>query len=294
MQETLRVKALLSYPVKSMRAISHETSTLQVTGLPHDRQYMVVNDTGDFITQRKIPRMALISPKLTASHLIFSVDGTESARVELAPALAQGKRHALRVFDADCYGIDLGPLVSDWLTEFLGEAPGGGALKLMCFDPQSRRSVSKKHLKGEDSHTLFADGYPYLVASEATLSYLNAALLEKGSNAVTMDRFRPNIVVDGTIAFDEFEWEALEATRSRVRLGLRKPCQRCEIVTVDQTNGEIPKKGQPLATLVKVSPLMAKGLKGGYFGMNTTLIEGAGDTLTVGDTLSIARCVASS
>lgn len=287
--KSISIKALWYYPVKSMQGISAQSLPVLTSGFPHDRQFMVTNEEGVFITQRQFPKMSLIRPHLSETSLSLSVEGQSPLEIDLSAEMATNHRRDVRVFDSQCKGIDLGNEASKWLTSFLDVPHSGGPLRIVCFDSNTRREVSKTHLKGEDSHTLFADGYPYLVATKATLSQLNDALIEKNASAVSMTRFRPNIVVDGTTPFDEFEWAELVHTKTGTRLGCRKPCQRCEIVTVDQELGIIPKKGQPLGALVKMNPLKAQGKKGGYFGMNATLLTAEHASLSVGDTFEVVR-----
>lgn len=290
--QAVTIKELWYYPVKSMKGIRVERAPLAVPGFPFDRQFMVVDDDGKFVTQRRLPNMATILPRVTEETLTLSVKGHEDISIDIAAALSEGQSRQAHIFDTVCHGIDLGKPAREWLLSVLGEPPGGVGLHLLGFDKRKRRAVSPTNLKGENSHTYFADGYPYLVASEATLAHVNEALANDQFDAVPMSRFRPNIVIDGTTAFDEFEWETLQLPEKGVVLGCRKPCQRCEIVTVDQLTGTIPKKGRPLGALVKLNPLKSLGKKGGYFGMNITLVSGEGQTLCVGDTLEIVRAQA--
>lgn len=286
-QQTVRVTQLWYYPVKSMGAVKLDRAPLTVPGFPFDRQFMVVNDEGNFITQRQIPKMSVVSPQVTEQVLRLSMSGMPDLTIDIPEALSVGKRRQVKVFSSVCFGIELGETAHAWLMAALATPSMTGGLQLVCFDKSTPREVSAKYQKGENSHTYFADGYPYLVTNEATLAKVNDALADDLLDAVPMSRFRPNIVVSGAPAFDEFSWDELRLPEKDIALGCRKPCQRCEIITVDQASGVIPKKGRPLGALVKLNPLKSRGKKGGYFGVNCTLLSGDEAVLSVGDELQV-------
>lgn len=279
----MRITQLNVYPVKSLRGIALERAELGARGLAHDRRWMVVDDAGCFVTQRQLAAMARISVRLGDEALVL--EHPEAAPLHVPLARRARPRLEVEIFKDRCSALDEGEQASGWLTEVLGGFRGG-RLRLVRFDEERRREVEPDHLRGASAHTAFADGYPLLVANEASLEALNDALRGKGLEPVSMKRFRPNVVVDAADAFAEDGWDSLEAEGGRYRLGLRKPCKRCQITTVDQRTGEIPRPGEPLKTLVEMKTQPA--LKGGYFGQNAIPLAGEGEVLAVGDRL-IAR-----
>lgn len=156
--------------------------------------------------------------------------------------------------------------------------------RLLLGRSSEREVVLTRTLRpGERAHTGFADGYPFLVVSEASLAELNRRLAAKGQEAVPMTRFRLSLVVAGEAPFAEDGWGELGALDGRWRLGLRKPCQRCKITTIDQVSGEIVVPGEPLRTLVEMNRSLAPG---GYFGQNAILLAGEGEVLRLGDAVA--------
>ncbi|MDR5891436.1 MOSC N-terminal beta barrel domain-containing protein [Halomonas mongoliensis] len=276
----MRITQLAIYPVKSLGGIALDDARLTTEGLAWDRRWMVVDDVGRFVTQRQLPAMASIRVSLENDALVLAHPGMAPLRVALSDR--QQERLSVYVWEDRCDALDEGIDARDWLAAVLGDLRGS-RLRLVRFAPEHRRRVEPHHLAaGEVAHTGFADGYPVLVASMASLAELNRRLAAKGLAPVPMSCFRPNIVIEGAEPFAEDGWHALGAADGRWRLGLRKPCQRCKITTVDQQSGEIPVPGEPLRTLVEMNPRLAPG---GYFGQNAIPLAGRGARLAVGDTL---------
>lgn len=278
----MRVSALNCYPVKSLRGISLERATLGVRGLAYDRNWMVVDQVGRFVTQRQMPPMARVSTHLENGWLVLKHPEAEPLAIELARR--DQPRLTAYVWADACQALDEGEEAAAWLTAVLGDLRGS-KLRLVRFDDEHRRPVEARYLQGEQAHTAFADGYPFLIAAEASLEALNHSLGRKGIEPLPMNRFRPNIVVEGSPAFAEDGWQDVSEQEGRYRFGIRKPCQRCKITTVDQASGTIEVPGEPLQTLIqmKTQPLRP----GAYFGQNATLLEGAGQTIKVGDEISL-------
>ncbi|MDW7746988.1 MOSC domain-containing protein [Halomonas sp.] len=277
----MKITRLNIYPVKSLGGIPLDQAELGVRGLAHDRQWMVVDDIGRFVTQRQLPHMARIVESLDDEALMLSHPGAVPLRIPLQRD--DQPRLPVYVWDDQCQALDEGEEAAAWLGAVLGDYQGSG-LRLVRFAPDQRRNVEPHFLApGEQAHTAFADGYPFLVVSEASLAEVNRVLETKGLAPVPMERFRPSIVVDAAEPFAENGWGELSLHEGAVRLGLRKPCQRCKITTVDQATGEIAVPGEPLRTLVQMNTRLAPG---GYFGQNAILLAGEGSTLAVGDELS--------
>ena len=279
----MKITQLNIYPVKSLGGIALDEAELTAEGLAWDRRWMVVDDVGRFVTQRQLPSMARIRVRLDPDALVLM----HPAAPPLHVALAAGSlpRLTVYVWEDRCEALDEGATAASWLRALLGDVQGSG-LRLVRFAPQQRRDVEAHWLApGESARTAFADGYPYLVVAEGSLVEVNRRLAAKGLDPVPMSRFRPSLVVDDATAFAEDGWDTLAAADGSWRLGLRKPCQRCKITTVDQQSGEIAVPGEPLRTLVEMNPRLAPG---GYFGQNAILLAGEGRTLRVGDRVAAA------
>ncbi len=277
----MKITQLVIYPVKSLGGIALDDACLTAEGLARDRRWMVVDDVGRFVTQRQMPAMATIRVSVESEALVLSHPGVEPLCVPLA---ARGlTRRSVTVWEDRCDALDEGPEARAWLRAVLGDLRGSD-LSLVRFATDHRRRVEPHSLApGEEAHTGFADGFPFLVSSTATLAELNRRLLAKGLEPVPMSRFRPNIVVETAAPLAEDDWCELAAADGRWRLGLRKSCQRCKIITVDQRSGVIALAGEPLRTLVEMNARLAPG---GYFGQNAILLAGDGARLSVGDTVT--------
>lgn len=278
---TAVIAALNVYPVKSCRGIARARATAAARGLAletgrhavADREWMIVDDRGAFVTQRQQPRLALLVPRLDDDALELSTPGRAPLHVALAPA--RGPTREVAIWNDRVEAHDAGDEAARWLASFLG-APA----RLVRFDLTRERRCNPAYAGDSGAHTAFADGYPLLVIGEASLADLNARLAAKGSPALPMNRFRPNVVVAGLEPYDEDHLDTIAA--DGVVLKLVKPCTRCQIPTTDQQTAV--RGVEPLATLAEYR--LDRKLDGVAFGMNAILAEGAGRTLAVGASAS--------
>lgn len=261
---------LFVYPVKSCRGIARESERVDATGLAGDRHWMLVRPNGRFVTQRELPRMALIHTALDDSSLTFTAPGREPLRV--ARDAGRGAL-AVTVWKFTGRGIDCGDEAARWCSEFLGTP-----LRLVRFDPAAPRVCSPEWTPGTQAVTEFADGFPMLVISRASLAELNSRL----PKALPMERFRPNLVIDGVGAYDEDRIHELRSGDLAIRIV--KGCTRCSITTTDQARGEVDGV-EPLATLKTYRH--DRELKGVIFGQNAIAAAGIGSTLRVGQAFEI-------
>jgi len=272
------ISQLNIYPIKSMHGISINEAELTIRGLNYDRNWMIMDEDGLFLTQRNLPALAAITVELSEVGLIL-----QSPSGDVFSVPVNGSRQhevSVEVWGDLCKAFDEGDEVSEWLTEKFGKFKGKD-LRLVRFNNYFEREVDPDYLKGEKSHTAFADGFPFLITSESSLNRLNERLIENGSEPVPMDRFRPNIVLTGFDAFLENNMDELFSADGRYRLGIRKPCKRCKVTTVDQDSGTIAEPKEPLRTLTEMNTV--PGLHGAYFGQNATLLSGENNTIKVGD-----------
>lgn len=272
------ISSLHIYPVKSLQGIALSDAVLTTQGLAFDRQWMLVDAAGKFVTQRQMPALARISTRLTAECLVLEHAGLPPLSIPLAPI--PDNRCAVTVWRDTCMGCDEGAAASHWLTQAVGQWQGGD-LRLVRFAPEGVRPVDPAYMDGDSADTAFSDGYPFLIVSEASLAAVNVQLLANGAEAVPMARFRPNIVLSGMSAFGENDCKTFTAADASYRFTLRKPCQRCKTTTVDQHTGVIANPKEPLRTLTAMNPY--PHLSGAYFGQNATLTLGCGAVIKVGD-----------
>jgi uncharacterized protein YcbX len=265
-----RIVEINIYPVKSCRGIPLAAAELTRTGLLHDRHWMLVRPNGRFVTQRELPRMALIGTKVGADGLTLDAPGMPTLNV---PRAQGGRSRPVTVWKFDGRGIDCGAEAAAWATQFLGTE-----LSLVSFDVSQPRVCSPEWTQGITSVTEFADGYPILVISRASLADLNSRL----PKALPMERFRPNVVIDGVAAYEEDRIHELRVNGATLRLV--KPCARCSITTTDQQAGAVDGV-EPLRTLKEFR--FDRELRGVTFGQNAIVVDGVGGRLRVGDSLAL-------
>jgi uncharacterized protein len=273
----LTITALNIYPVKSCRGTALDRATLAATGLEHDREWMVVDANGRFLTQRTNPPMALIAPELHEDHLVLTAPSMQPLRVSLDSGAkpVSVKPVSVIVWRDKCAAFDAGDEAAEWLSAFL-QRP----CRLVRFDTGQRRFSDPAWTGELKAHTFFADGFPLLVISEASLDDLNRRL-PAGVGPLPMNRFRPNIVVRGLDAYEE---DAVDEFLSEgVRLRASKPCTRCAITTTDQARGVVTGE-EPLRTLRAYR--FSRELKGVMLGQNVVIAGGTGAELRVGQTLT--------
>ncbi len=220
-----KITQLVSYPIKSCAGISHKQIDINAMGLANDRQMMVVQNDGTFLSQRKYPKMALIKPEIIAQDVLkLSAPGMADITVE-----HQGGNNikAVTVWKDTVKAIELHPQFNDWLSEYLSQS-----VQLVQYGTVSHRAIDKAFAKNNET-VAFADGYPILLTHEASLQHLNQHL----TTPVPMSRFRPNIVVSSTAsAWQELNWQQLKA--EHFTLDLVKPCARCIMTGIDQKQGQ--------------------------------------------------------
>lgn len=278
-----RIARLFVYPVKSCAGIEVQDALLTETGLDLDRAWMVVDERGDFVTQREVPRLALVQPqfKRGGSELALRAPGmlTLHLRVDAVEQAMQ-----VRVWDDSLPAYDMGDLAAQWFTDFLSlNAQGlpssqGARYRLVRFDPEQRRVSSLKWTRGVEALNQFSDGYPLLVLSLASLDELNAHLTAAGLETVGIERFRPNLVLDGMQAQDEDRLDTLHIAtpEGQVQLQLVKPCVRCPIPNIDPSTAlSRPDVGDTLQTYRQNARLEGAVT----FGVNAIVRRGVGCTV---------------
>jgi uncharacterized protein YcbX len=267
---SLIISALNVYPVKSCRGIPRDRVHLTSTGFDGDRQWLVVTEAGRFLTQRELPRLALVAISVGARALTLAAPGMPGL---IVPVQLQGAGLHVTIWNDHCAARDAGAEAAQWFSTFLGRAA-----RLVQFDPSVPRPSSRQWTQGLEALNAFSDAFPILTISTASLNDLNRRL----ETPLPMSRFRPNLVLDGLQAYDEDRIHELVA--GDLRLRIVKPCTRCKITTTDQATGEVVGI-EPLTTLK--SYRWSRDLKGVTFGQNAIVVSGIGRELTVGQRFEV-------
>jgi uncharacterized protein len=283
---TAVITQLVVYPIKSCAGVAVNEALLIDTGLEFDRAWMVVDERGEFLTQRELPRMALVQPQLKHFEMVLRAPGMLALHVKLDEVEAPVR---VRVWGDDVAAFDMGKIAAQWFSDFLGTP-----CRLVRFDPDHKRLSSHDWTGDIDAPNQFSDGFPVLVISEASLVQLNDKLVAAGegdnSKAVSMSRFRPNIVLGNAPgqepinSHDEDRLGMLHITTQEGTVQLKpvKPCPRCPIPNIDPLTAlSSPDVGDMLQSYrqdARVNGAIT-------FGMNAVRV-GAGDhLLRVGQTV---------
>ncbi|XP_076463489.1 mitochondrial amidoxime-reducing component 1-like [Babylonia areolata] len=274
------VTAMKCYPVKSCRGIPVTESIATRLGLKcgeaTDRHWMAARSNGDFVTQRQFPKMALISVEVLEEGLVLNAPDMPTLTVPLCPATDRAKVVKCRVWSERFEGMDCGDDAAFWFSTYLKTQ----GLRMLFSAPslarqdltRTRKPAGNPSLPGDQA--AFSDWGAYLVVTEESLAAVNEELEEK----VTIDSFRPNIVIAGSPAFDEDNWNELQI--GEVMLRMLDRCARCVLTTVSPEKGEKDPKGEPLETLRRIRCVPEFG-KSPVFGVNAAVdVEGV---IRVGD-----------
>ena len=262
----MQLSSLIRYPLKSCRAEPLHRSQVGPRGLEHDRRWMVVDADGKFITARKTP--ALLTVLVEAG-----VDGTLRLKAEGhggCEATVPKTPHTIAstVWGDACEATHVGG-ADPWLSQLL-EQPA----RLVYMPDALHRPVDPEFALDGDVVS-FADGFPLLVANQSSLDDLNTRL----DSAITMARFRPNLVIEGAEPYEEYSWRRIRV--GDIELSYGGPCVRCVMTTRDPETGDTDGSGEPLKTLSTYQ----RNDSGAIFGVNF-IPRGAG-ALVVGQTVEV-------
>ncbi len=228
----IELSGLTIYPIKSAAGIGLGQAQITMRGILHDRRWMVCDRNGKFLTQRQMPKMALIQVGL-GETLHLSIAGTDYSAIDV-PTVPPGSQSLnVDVWGDDCVAWSMGDEVAQWLTAFLGVDA-----QLVYMPESTHRPIDHGRFEAPNS---FADAYPFLLISEASLADLNGRL----EQPVPMNRFRPNLVIKGCESFAEDAWKKIKI--GDILFDVAKACSRCSIPGVEQATGEQGK--EPLTTL---------------------------------------------
>jgi uncharacterized protein len=267
--QTKTLSQIFIYPIKSLGGIALKTALVQERGLQYDRRWMLVDEQGQFLTQRTFAAMALLQVQLVAGGLEVThrvVAGLPPLFIPFEPTGSH--RLQVTVWEDNCAAIEVSREANGWFTQALGMP-----CRLVFMPDDSRRQVDLQYARPGDI-TSFSDGFPLLMVGEASLADLNGRL----SESVPVNRFRPNLVFSGGAPFEEDSWDYFCIGLHPFR-GV-KPSGRCVVTTIDQQTGR--KGTEPLRTLATYRQHGHKIL----FGQNVLPLS-PGHTLAIGDVITI-------
>jgi uncharacterized protein YcbX len=265
------IRHLFVYPVKSTRAIPKTQARIAATGFEWDRHWMAASPNGVFMSQRTQPRLARIETEIGSDALTLRAPDQRPLTVPLHPT---GDTRPAEVWKNAITALDQGDAAASWLTQAVGMDA-----RLLRISPILDRQANPQYAAPTAAPVSFTDGFPMLVVNLASLAELNSRMPEP----VPLERFRPNIVLEGLEPFAEDHIDRLEF--GQVTLRLVKPCTRCVITSMDQRTGE--PSTNPLPVLRKFR--FDRELMGVTFGENAVIASGVGETLSVGDSCRVVR-----
>ena len=264
---TLKIRSLHIYPLKSAQGIDVDQLSFTPKGPAFDRHWMVVDGKGQFMSQRLHPKMALIETSLQQDHLLLSAPNMSPIRLPFEPV---GDSKSATIWLHEVEAVEVSREVSAWMKEYLGDH-----CIVVMMKKDYKRHVDPKYALTEENIVDFADGFPLLIVLQESLDDLNSRL----ESPVLMNRFRPNIVLEGGKCYDEDNWKSLMIGSTKVHCV--KPCSRCSITCTEQSTGI--RGSQPLKTLAGYR----KFEKDIIFGQNA-IHEGLG-TISLKDSVEVLR-----
>lgn len=285
-----RIARLFVYPVKSCAGIELTEALLTETGLDLDRAWMVVDEEGEFLSQREAPRLALVQPAFRRGGTELQLRAPGMLALHLLVDAVEAPTR-VRVWNDVVPAYDMGDIAAQWFTDFLGlneqGLPRASATRyrLVRFDPEHRRLSSLQWTGGVEAPNQFSDGYPVLVLGQSALDGLNDRLRAAGHGPVDVRRFRPNVVLEGLEAHDEDRVGPLQidTPEGAVVLTPVKPCPRCPIPDIDpdtaRSSPEVSDTLQGYRQDARVNGALT-------FGMNAIVSAGAGRLLRAGQVVS--------
>ena len=276
------VSELCVYPIKSCQGIKLKQAEVKLKGFLWDREMMLVTKRGKFLTQRQFPNLAKVQVQFKGERVSLSVQDNSLRPITFSPTLA-GTEIEVEIWDESIVAIDQGDEVAEWFHRLL-QLDEQKQCRLVRQSPQYIRTLEQPStVKGKP--VSLADNYPFMLTATASLRELNERIVEidgQQSQAIPMNRFRPNIVIETTEPFIEDNWSLIKI--GTVEFAVIKPSSRCIITTIDQERGEKNQLKEPLRTLGTFRQFSEQGV---MFGEN--MIPQNEGTVRVGDRLEVLR-----
>ena len=266
MQE-MYLREINIYPIKSLGGISLQKAEVQQTGLQHDRRWMLVDEKGQFLSQRTLACMAMLQVSLMQDGLLISPKKNSLQPLFIPFNASTRKELAVSIWDDVCTAVEVSAEANEWFTHALG------VKAQLAYMPESTQRFADNNYAKNNEIVSFADGYPLLMVGQSSLDDLN----ERLPSPILMKRFRPNLVFCGGTPFCEDSFKEFRV--GEVTFNAVKPCARCVMTTINQEDGT---KGQePLRTL---ATYRTKGNKI-LFGQN--LLQNNRGTIQIGDKIEV-------
>jgi uncharacterized protein YcbX len=258
---------LFIYPVKSLGGIALDTWPVVKTGLKYDRKWMLIDKDRQFLSQRRLPKMALIHTAITLEDLVISAPSMTDMTIPLATE--EQDTILSTIWHDQVNTRRVSSEADQWFSDFLNIN-----CQLVGLPDKVIRHVNPEYAQPDDQVAL-SDGFPFLIVSENSLHQLNQVM----GLSLAMERFRPNLVISGCEAYAEDSWR--EISVGSIDFRLPKPCSRCAVPTIDPVTGETGK--EPLTTLNRLRKWQNKV----YFGQNA--IHDCLGPITIGDKVNINK-----
>jgi len=277
----IKVTDLFIYPIKSCQGIQVEEAEVTPKGFTWDREFMLIDKNGKFLTQRQYPNLATIKVKVSDEMIFLTNKNLENFSFQ--PTLT-GKEIVVEIWRDNTKAIDQGDEVAEWFQTAL-ELKSEQKCRLVRQSSKDVRPIDPQYSLTENQPVSFADGYPFLLTAEASLRELNERIKENSveeNETIPMNRFRPNIVVSTSEPFMEGKWKLIQI--GTVKFALVKPCSRCIVTTTNQITGLRNKGGEPLKTL---STFRQFGKQGIMFGENMISLNAG--VVRMGDEIQIIQ-----
>lgn len=253
------------YPVKSLAGIQVTDWPVRKNGLLYDRKWMLIDAQQQFLSQRRLPKMALIRPSIEHNQLVLKAPGLEDLRLPLEPS--SGEQVQVRIWHDQCLARTVSSLADAWFSRFL---------QMDChlvYHPDDQIRLVDQEYANAGDQTAFSDGFPFLIIAESSLNCLNSAM----ESPIGMQRFRPNLVVAECAAYAEDTWRHIRI--NDIGFTLPKPCSRCSVPGIDPETALTSK--EPLTTLSRLRKWQNKI----YFGQNA--IHQSQGSLRIGSPVDI-------
>ena len=274
----IEVTSLSYYPIKSCGAVEADEVTFSEFGIELDREWMLVGSRGQFLSQRTHPELALVQTSIEDGALVASAPGMGKLAVALERD-PDAEVVPINLWKRPGTGANQGPDANEYFSEYLGK----DARLLRVAQPRPIKPECR--IDGASERTAFADGFPMLLALANSLAELNSRL----DQPIAIDRFRPNIVVEGAPAYDEDYWRAVRI--GNLRAFVVRACARCPVPNIDQQLGTLPKV-RPVTEALRASRQgidPVGGEKGEFFGQNLVHVFEPGVTVRIGDIVSVTE-----